>query len=137
MPPGRVRNASDFSIIRFLRLAMPSVTTSSSDCVSAISRSTSDCGMTPTVCPPAARAPAATAPIMPTRPPPETSTWPRRASASPTSVGEVEPALVDVCDEAQNTQMAATAQASPPCRTTAASCSASCSAASAASASTM
>ena len=56
-----------------LRAAMSSVTTSSSAPVSATSQAIIDSGITPSVYPSAERAPAATVPIMPTRPPPETS----------------------------------------------------------------
>ena len=46
--------------------------------------------MTPTVRPPRDRAPAATAPIAETLPPPDTSVQPRSAIAAPDAAGEVE-----------------------------------------------
>ena len=64
---------------------MLSTTSSSSDAWSAHSRSTIDCGITPIVCAPPARAAAATAPIIDLLPPPDTSVHPRAAIWRPTS----------------------------------------------------
>src|SRR4051794_11144474 len=100
--------ASARSIIRFFRAPMSVVTISSSAVVSATSRSTRHCGMTPRVCPPAERAPSATAPIMPTQPPPDTRTWPRAASSAPVRVARSSHFWSRVEEEAQKTQIAAT-----------------------------
>src|SRR4029453_6071740 len=107
-PPGSVMNASDRAIIRFFRLAMSSVTISSAALVSATSQSTSDCGITPRVCAPPERAPPATAPIMPTQPPPETRLCPRAASSAPVGGGRGSHFWSRVLEEAQKTQIAAT-----------------------------
>jgi len=72
-----------------LRSRIVVTTTSSSAEVSATSLTRSPSGITPTVRAPPARAASATAPIMETLPPPETSDHPRRAIASPTSVAIV------------------------------------------------
>src|SRR5690349_7004805 len=101
-------NASERSIMMFLRAPMSVVTTSSSEPVSATSRSTSVCGITPSVWAPPARAPSATAPIMPTQPPPETRLWPRGPRDLPSWVARSSHCWSRVLEEAQKTQIAAT-----------------------------
>src|SRR3954451_24901493 len=107
-PPGSARKASAATSIRPLRWRMSAVTTSSSASVSATSSPTSASGMTPSVCRPPARTPRATAPIIETRPPPETRSWPRRAISAPTSAASSTWAGWTRSDEEQNTQMRAT-----------------------------
>ena len=70
MPPGSAMNASDSSAMSALRSCMEPTTRRSSMPVWPISRSKIACGMTPTTSPPASRAASATAPIIPTLPPP-------------------------------------------------------------------
>src|SRR5690242_10931658 len=94
--------------MRFFRAPMSAVTMSSSEAVSATSRSTRVCGITPSVRAPPARAAVATAPIMPTQPPPDTSVCPRAASSAPVRVARSSQRRSRVLDEAQKTQTAAT-----------------------------